>query len=177
MPHSLQVLLPIQSRTFPPRNVGFIFSSARRIAGGVTRVVLRSCVVFVLGASFAASSFCQVGSAPRSGASATPDARSARWIGRYEPLSRACANDLMIVEASAFTWGDCKATRTSLISVSDTVLAFSVDPGGKCGWAGWVVELSVPSIGSNAVSVNAYRSPHEYQARQSTAFCAYGKNP
>ncbi len=101
---------------------------------------------------------------------------SSKWVGPYDPLSRACDRDILSVGESKFSWGNCKGVKTRLISASETELVFSVDSNANCGWAGWTVALTTPSVESRTVSVNAYRNLKDYQAKQSKAFCAYSKN-
>jgi hypothetical protein len=99
-----------------------------------------------------------------------------RWIGRYDPLARACEKDILTINESEFTWGDCKSVATQLVSVSPSHLAFSVNSDANCGWAGWIVELTTPSQESRAVSVSAYRTLKDYESKERKAFCAYAKN-
>ena len=100
----------------------------------------------------------------------------AKWLGAYEPLSRACEKEILTMGRANLTWGDCKRAKTQLISVSKTELVVSVDPKANCGWAGWIVALTTPSADSRAVSVNAYRARADYQAKNSKSFCAYSKS-
>lgn len=113
---------------------------------------------------------------PNASSSAPSNDLVSKWVGAYDPLSRACDKDMLIVHKSKFSWGDCKDVKSRLISTSETGLAIEIDSSAKCGWSGWIVALSTPSPESRAVSVNAYRSLKDYQAKQSKAFCAYSKN-
>jgi hypothetical protein len=98
-----------------------------------------------------------------------------KWAGEYDPFSRACIADALIMHASKFSWGDCKEAKIRVIAASDTELLFEVDPKAKCGWAGWIVGLTRPSTASRAVSVNAYRNIQDHQAGGHQVFCAYSK--
>jgi hypothetical protein len=98
-----------------------------------------------------------------------------KWLGPYDPLSRACTRNVLTLRKTDFTWGDCKRAKTRLMSVSETDLAIAIDSDARCGWAGWIVALTKPAAESRAVDVNAYRTPDEYQAKQTSAFCAYSK--
>jgi hypothetical protein len=126
---------------------------------------------------FTASACAEDPTASRSSAAAgvsTSDPAS-KWVGVYDPFSRACSKDVLTIYESTFTWGDCKKAKIHVIAASDTELAFEVDSSTKCGWAGLIVALTTPSPDSRAVSVNAYRSLEKYQMRESVAFCAYSK--
>jgi hypothetical protein len=98
-----------------------------------------------------------------------------KWVGTYEPHGRACARDVLRLEKSRFSWMDCKAATIHLVTTSDTEVVFEVDPTEKCGWAGWIVTLTASSSGSRAVSVSAYRSLKDLQAKEYKAFCSYYK--
>jgi hypothetical protein len=98
-----------------------------------------------------------------------------KWLGPYDPLSRACARDVLTLRRTDVSWSDCKRAKIKLMSVSETELALAIDSNARCGWGGWIVALTKPSAGSRAVDVNAYRTLDEYQARQTSTFCAYSK--
>jgi hypothetical protein len=99
----------------------------------------------------------------------------AKWVGVYDPFSRACSGYPLTIQESTFTWGDCKDVKFRVIAASDTEFAFEVDPSATCGWTGEIVALTRTSLESPAVSVNIYRSLIDYQAKGFSAFCAYSK--
>lgn len=100
---------------------------------------------------------------------------ASKWMGAYDPFSRACSGNVLTISGSTFTWGDCKEVTIRMVAAFDTEFAFEVDPNAKCGWAGLIVALTIPTAESRAVDVNAYRSLIAYQAKESIAFCAYSK--
>lgn len=99
-----------------------------------------------------------------------------KWIGTYEPLSRACNKDILAVHNSRFSWGDCKEVKSQVLSASETGLVIEIDPNARCGWSGWIVALTTSSPESRAISVNAYRNLNDYRTKHSKAFCAYSKD-
>ena len=108
-------------------------------------------------------------------ASANADQPVEKWLGKYDPFSRSCERDILTIDSSTFSWGDCRMAPTRVISASQTHLTFSVSPDAACGWAGWIVELRTPSPDPRAVEVRAYRNVADYHAREDKAYCAYGR--
>jgi hypothetical protein len=98
-----------------------------------------------------------------------------RWVGIYNPFSRACYNDPLTIHGTTFNWGSCKNVSIRVIAASVTEFAFEVDPSARCGWAGWIVALTTPSAESIAVDVNAYRKLAKYRAKERDAYCAYSR--
>ena len=108
-------------------------------------------------------------------ACAADQAVSSKWVGAYEGLSRACSGQPLTMYPSKFSWVDCREANVRVIAMSDTELAFEVDPKTRCGAAGLIVTLTRLSAERPGVDVNTYRSLEKYQAKEYDLFCVYSK--
>ena len=98
-----------------------------------------------------------------------------KWVGVYDSAGGACSAYPVTISESTFSWGDCKNVKIHVIAVSDTELAFEVDPNGKCGWAGWIVAMTTSLAEARVVDVNAYSGLIKYEAKEHYLSCDYSK--
>ncbi len=56
-----------------------------------------------------------------------------RWLGVYEPISRACEGQNLVIEKSEISYGDdCKSVKVSTILANDKEFRFKVGDNTNC---------------------------------------------
>jgi hypothetical protein len=103
-----------------------------------------------------------------------------KWIGTYDPLSRACERDTLIIEKAMFTWMDCRGVKFSEIVNSERELAFRVDPNSSCGWTAKVISLTSHAPKAPlAISVRAYKDvatfKNDTDKKHYLLYCSYAR--
>lgn len=106
---------------------------------------------------------------------AADQAVPSKWAGVYEGLSRGCSGQPLVVNESTISWTDCKRVKVRVGAVSDVELLLEVNREAKCGWAGWLVSLRIPSAERQAVEVTTYQSLEKYREKEYGLFCVYSK--
>jgi hypothetical protein len=97
-----------------------------------------------------------------------------RWNGIYRPISNVCAGQVLTINTTTFTYGDCKNTRMKILSEGEREVSFEVNGEAKCLLAGWILSLT-PS--GTDVNVRLYRSMKDKISNIPAIECTYARQP
>ena len=95
------------------------------------------------------------------------------WRGTYEPFSRGCIPDRIIVRENTLRYGNCLHSIVERLANTRDELTVLVASTSKCGWSGTVISLRKVE-GSEAVQFYNYKSREDWAAGRHQAYCAYG---
>ncbi len=102
-------------------------------------------------------------------------ASGADWRGTYEPISRACERDPIVIGTKTLRYGRCTHSIVETLANTDNQFAVIVKSKSGCGWSGTVISLTKgKGYNANGVDFHNYKSRDYWSVGSYQAYCAYG---